>query len=83
MVFSPSHSMVAGSTGSCAMEGAGLVESSWEGGSSGPDRRVYSLTPDGLEDLHRIASAIAEADALMGAYLSRLDDRRGRRSWAA
>ena len=54
-----------------ALEEAGLVHSAWEASSSGPDRRIYGLTRDGAEELHRAANALAEAVPLVDVFLMR------------
>lgn len=54
------------------MEASGLVKSEWDDDSRGPQRRVYSITPEGIQylrewmsDLHRTRQ---EIDTLMSAY---------------
>ena len=54
-----------------ALENDGLVRSVWEKSSSGPDRRMYELTGEGMESLHRSATALRATNELLGVFLSR------------
>ena len=54
-----------------ALERQGLVESSWERSSAGPDRRRYELTRAGKEELHARAAALAAARGILDVFLSR------------
>lgn len=56
-----------------AMEQEGLVQSWWEGSSSGPARRSYSLTDEGLDWLHASAGALRETVRHLQAYLRRYE----------
>ena len=49
----------------------GLVSSSWEPSSSGPDRRSYRLTLGGTEELHRRAKELAALQETLADFLSR------------
>ena len=58
------------------LEAEGLLRSTWRHGQGvGPDRRVYSLTDAGLEQLERDAEALANVADTLAAFL----DRHGRR----
>lgn len=54
------------------LEEDGLVRSAWETGDSGPARRVYELTDQGIEFLHAWAASIratrAQLDRFLAAY---------------
>lgn len=54
-----------------ALERDGFVHSGWEPSGSGPDRRIYTLTRAGVEELHRRAKALAEAREAVDVFLSR------------
>ncbi len=54
-----------------ALEAEGLVRSSWEPSSEGPDRRIYQLTRAGMEDLHDHAKTLAGTRASLDVFLSR------------
>lgn len=56
-----------------AMEQEGLVHSWWEGSRSGPARRTYTLTPDGLDWLHASAGALRETVRHLQTYLTRYE----------
>lgn len=53
------------------LEQDGLVSSSWEPSSSGPDRRSYRLTRAGTEQLHRCAKELAALQETLGDFLAR------------
>jgi PadR family transcriptional regulator PadR len=54
-----------------AMDEDGLVRSRWEPSTSGPARRTYELTEEGVEWLHAWAGSLAEAHNRLGSYLTR------------
>jgi PadR family transcriptional regulator PadR len=54
-----------------ALERDGFVRSAWEPSAAGPDRRIYSLTRAGMEELHRRATALAETRQTLAVFLSR------------
>jgi len=54
-----------------AMERGGLVASWWEHSTSGPARRTYQLTDEGLDWLHLWAGSLREVHNHLGAYLAR------------
>ena len=54
-----------------ALETDGLVRSIWETSSSGPDRRKYELTREGMETLHESVTALKLTRELLGVFLSR------------
>lgn len=54
-----------------SLENDGLVRSVWEKSSSGPDRRTYELTPEGIASLHESAQALAATNELLAVFLSR------------
>lgn len=55
------------------MEQDGLVESKWETSGVGPARRLYRLTPEGIELLHGWAVGIRRYKKRLEAFLSRYD----------
>lgn len=57
-----------------ALEKEGLVRSVWEPSSNGPDRRTYEITRQGMEELHRIAKAIAAGHETVAGFLSRYQE---------
>ena len=56
------------------LESDGLVRSVWEKSTSGPDRRMYELTRDGMELLHESAKALLATDEILGVFLSRYSE---------
>ena len=56
-----------------AMEQDGLVASRWEHSSTGPARRTYALTEEGVDWLHAWAGALREGRRFLTAYLDRYD----------
>lgn len=56
-----------------AMEQEDLVQSWWEASSSGPARRTYALTDEGLDWLHASAGALRETARHLAAYLDRYE----------
>lgn len=62
-----------------AMEQDGLVASWWEASTSGPERRTYELTPDGLDWLHASAGSLREVVRHLGRYLQRYEALAGSR----
>lgn len=56
-----------------AMEQEGLVQSWWEASSSGPARRTYALTDEGLDWLHASAGALRETVRHLSVYLTRYE----------
>jgi poly-beta-hydroxybutyrate-responsive repressor len=57
-----------------ALEMDGLVSSSWQQSSAGPDRRIYELTRQGREDLHAQAKALAATSHTLQVFLSRYNE---------
>ena len=58
------------------LESQGLLRSTWvPGGGIGPERRVYSLTDAGLEQLERDAEALGKVAETLGAYFERRRER--------
>jgi DNA-binding PadR family transcriptional regulator len=53
------------------LEGDGLVRSVWEKSSSGPDRRMYELTPEGMQCLHESVESLKVTYEILGVFLSR------------
>lgn len=51
------------------MEGAGLVESAWDEKGSGPNKRVYRITPSGTELLRGWAGALEHRTRLINRFL--------------
>ncbi len=56
-----------------AMEQDGLIMSWWEPSTSGPRRRIYELTPEGLDWLHASAGSLREVVRHLQLYLQRYD----------
>ncbi len=54
-----------------AMEQEGLVESTWEPSDSGPPRRGYALTAEGLDWLYAYESTIRETRRIADLFLRR------------
>jgi PadR family transcriptional regulator, regulatory protein PadR len=54
-----------------ALENDGLVRSIWEKSSSGPDRRMYELTREGVECLHESVAALKVTYEIVGVFLGR------------
>ncbi|MFP5326888.1 MAG: PadR family transcriptional regulator [Acidimicrobiia bacterium] len=54
-----------------AMETEGLMVSWWENSETGPARRTYELTEDGVDWLHAWAGALRESHRYLSEYLSR------------
>jgi len=52
------------------MDKDGLIKSHWEVGASGPGRRLYELTPQGLEALKVWANYLAKQKATLENFLS-------------
>ena len=53
------------------LENDGYVESRWETGESGPAKRVYSITPNGIGLLHTWADELKERRAALDSFLQR------------
>jgi PadR family transcriptional regulator, regulatory protein PadR len=53
------------------LEDEGLVRSDWERSESGPQRRVYSLTPEGIQELDVRATDLADGERRIDAFLDR------------
>lgn len=56
------------------MEKDRLVRSEWETSTSGPARRTYALTEEGLDWLHAWAGALRESRRLLARFLDRYED---------
>ncbi len=54
-----------------AMDEEGLVRSSWEPSTTGPARRIYALTDDGLEWLHALAGSLTNVSLALETYRRR------------
>jgi poly-beta-hydroxybutyrate-responsive repressor len=54
-----------------AMEKEGLVRSWWEDSPTGPARRTYDLTEEGLEWLHAWAGSLRLVHGALGRFLTR------------
>jgi PadR family transcriptional regulator, regulatory protein PadR len=57
-----------------ALEDEGFVHSAWEASSSGPDRRMYTLTRAGVEELHRAATGLADAADVLDVFVTRYEE---------
>jgi PadR family transcriptional regulator len=53
------------------LEKDGLVRSGWRESASGPRKRVYSLTEQGIDELDRRASDLADGERRIDAFLGR------------
>ena len=53
------------------LESGGLIASSWTEGDAGPARRVYSLTPKGVDTLSRWAERLHDLRGVLDDYSSR------------
>ena len=51
------------------MESAGFIASRWVASGAGPKRRVYDLTPAGLEELARIVATIERSRDAQNEFL--------------
>lgn len=56
-----------------AMEQEGLVDSRWEHSNSGPARRTYEITDEGLDWLHAWAGSLRHVHRALGRYLARYE----------
>ena len=56
------------------LEADGLVRSAWEPSESGPNRRIYELTREGMEELHEQAHALVVAGAALERFLTRYEE---------
>jgi PadR family transcriptional regulator, regulatory protein PadR len=54
-----------------SLETDGLVRSVWEKSTSGPDRRMYELTREGMECLHESVTSLKATYEILGVFLSR------------
>jgi poly-beta-hydroxybutyrate-responsive repressor len=54
-----------------ALETDGLVRSIWEKSTSGPDRRMYELTREGMECLHESVESLKVTYEILGVFLAR------------
>ena len=59
-----------------ALEEEGLVRSEWSADLPGPAKRTYELTDDGRRLLDRWAEALQRAQATIGGFLDRYEERR-------
>lgn len=55
------------------LERGGLVTSRWETSETGPARRTYELTHEGLDWLHAWAGALSEGRRIVSAFLDRYE----------
>lgn len=53
------------------MEMDGWVESDWSKNESGPDKRTYTITKDGLEFLKSAVSSLRQTDTTIHSLLNR------------
>ena len=54
------------------LEAEGLLRSTWtQGGAGGPDRRVYSLTDEGLDELEREVQALGNVASTLAGFFER------------
>ena len=57
-----------------SLETDGLVRSVWEKSTSGPDRRMYELTREGMECLHESVTSLKATYEILGVFLSRYSE---------
>lgn len=57
-----------------ALEAAGLVRSTWETSSGGPDRRTYVITPAGEARLGAAVDELKAMYSILDTFLDRFDD---------
>jgi PadR family transcriptional regulator, regulatory protein PadR len=57
-----------------ALQDEGLVRSAWAPSDSGPKRRIYELTREGMEELHQQALALAGTRDTLELFLSRYEE---------
>jgi poly-beta-hydroxybutyrate-responsive repressor len=57
-----------------ALEKDGYVRSGWEQSDAGPQRRIYELTREGMEQLHAQAKALSSTQDALGVFLSRYSE---------
>ncbi len=53
------------------LESEGHVSSSWTAGTHGPDRRTYSLTPQGIAHLHHDAQTLEDLETVVHDFTTR------------
>ncbi|WP_232664512.1 PadR family transcriptional regulator [Pseudonocardia sp. TRM90224] len=53
------------------MERQGLVNSVWSASGSGPAKRTYSITPEGVAYLHELAAGLEHTHAVLHVFLDR------------
>jgi PadR family transcriptional regulator, regulatory protein PadR len=53
------------------LEHDGLVQSDWERSGNGPRKRVYRLTPEGVEELDHRATDLAEGERRIDTFIER------------
>jgi len=53
------------------LEDDGFVRSVWEKSASGPERRMYELTREGMESLHETVTALRQTHELLGGFVGR------------
>ncbi len=56
------------------LEDEGLVHSAWEASETGPHRRIYELTRQGMEELHRQAKALTITSERLQSFLGRYEE---------
>jgi PadR family transcriptional regulator PadR len=56
------------------LETEGLVRSAWEPSATGPNRRIYKLTREGMEELHLQATALVDTSASLERFLTRYEE---------
>ena len=56
------------------LEAEGFVRSAWEASDSGPNRRRYELTREGMEELHGQAQGLVVAGAALERFLTRYEE---------
>lgn len=55
------------------MEESGFVKSRWDGGGSGPARRLYEITPEGLENLRAWGNLLKRRKEKLEEFLNLFD----------
>src|SRR3954462_9220524 len=54
-----------------SLESDGLVASVWEKSTAGPDRRMYELTREGMEELHDAVVGLKATGEILDLFISR------------
>jgi len=61
-----------------SMEGKGLITSKWDTANAGPAKRVYEITPQGVQVLHEWAQAFENLKVSLEAFLKTYEEMEGK-----